>query len=250
MENPLDLSGQTILVTGASSGIGRGTAVLLSGLGARVVLNGRSVSRLEATAAQIHSDCCRVAPFDLAQVSDISGWLGSLVNDVGPFSALVHCAGIAPILPVRHLTLEHLQELMNVNFYAAAILTKEFSRKRMHQPNSSIVLVASAASACGAAGRAGYGASKGALVAFARSAAIELAPHGIRVNCVSPGFVDTEMHESIYTSEELEQLVAATEPLGLGSAQDVAHAIAFLVAQTGRWITGSVLSVDGGYTAQ
>jgi NAD(P)-dependent dehydrogenase (short-subunit alcohol dehydrogenase family) len=250
MENPLDLSGQTIVVTGASSGIGRATAVLLSGLGARVVLNGRNVSRLEMTAAQIHTDCSRIAPFDLAQLREIPGWLEGLVNDVGPLSALVHSAGTAPIVPVRHLTPEHLHELMDVNFHAAAILTKEFSRKRMHQPNSSIVLVASAAASCGAAGRAAYSASKGALVAFARSAAIELAPQKIRVNCVSPAFVDTEMHDGVYTKEELERLVAATEPLGLGSARDVANAIAFLVAQTGRWITGSVLAVDGGYTAQ
>ncbi|MBV9504795.1 MAG: SDR family oxidoreductase [Acidobacteriia bacterium] len=253
MANPLDLSGQTILVTGASSGIGRSTAVLLSELGARVVLSGRNAERLEQTAAGITNNGHHIAGFDLSRLEEIPAWLGGLVKEVGPLSAFVHCAGLISMLPVRYLELKHLHEVMTVNFCAAALLTKEFSRKQIRRPKSSIVFVASAAGLVAAPGRAVYSASKGALIAFARSAAVELAPQGIRVNCVAPGLVQTEAHEgsgSMLTAEQIEALVNTTQPLGWGTPLDVAHAIAFLLADTGRWITGSVLCVDGGYIAQ
>jgi len=253
MENPLDLSGKTILVTGASSGIGRSTAVLLSGLGGRIVLNGRNIDGLNQTAAEMQGNCHRIAALDLAKLNEIPQWFSGLTQELGPFSALVHCAGAGSMLPVRLLSVEHLQEIMNVNFYSAAVLTKEFARKRNHQENSSIVFAASVAGMLGTPARSAYSASKGALIAFARSAAIELAKSGMRVNCVAPSYVQTDMYErtkASLTPEQLEALVDATQPLGLGTALDVANAIAFLVADTGRWITGSVLAVDGGYAAQ
>jgi 3-oxoacyl-[acyl-carrier protein] reductase len=140
-----------------------------------------------------------------------------------------------------------------VNFYAAALLTREFARKRAHREGGSIVLVASVAGVLGAAARTAYSASKGALIAFAKSAAVELAPAAIRVNCVAPSYVATDMYEksmAYLTQEQLRALIDSTQPLGLGTPADVAGAIAFLVADTGRWITGSVLAVDGGYAAQ
>jgi len=116
-----------------------------------------------------------------------------------------------------------------------------------------VVLVASVAGLLGVAARSAYSGSKGALIAFARSAAVELAPAGVRINCVAPGYVKTEMHDSAMrelSPEKMEALVRATQPLGLGKPLDVAHAIAFLLSGASRWITGSVLAVDGGYTAQ
>jgi NAD(P)-dependent dehydrogenase (short-subunit alcohol dehydrogenase family) len=252
MENPFDLSGQTILVTGASSGIGRATAVELSRLGARVVLTGRNVNGLEQTAAEMCGEGHRVSPFDLSKLEQIPGWFGELVQELGPFSGMVHSAGIAPMLPIRLLTLERLQEVMNVNFYAAALLTREFARKRAYQPPASIVYVASITGKLGNPTLSAYGASKGALIAFTKSAAIELAKSGIRVNCVAPSYVETDMFErtkSSLTPEQLATLVDSRQPLGLGNPVDVARSIAFLLADTGRWITGSALAVDGGYSA-
>ncbi len=253
MINPLELSGKTILVTGASAGIGRSTAVLLGGLGARVVLAGRDAQRLEETARLMEGNHHRIAPFDLTQLDRIPQWLAGLAEEMGPFSGLAHCAGIASLVPLRVLGIDHLDEVMRTNFYSAVVLTKEFARKRIHQPDSSIVYVASVAGMLAAPARSAYSASKGALIAFAKSVAIELAKSGIRVNCVAPSYVQTEMYEksaSGLTPEQLTALVNATQPLGLGTPLDVAHAIAYLIAGTGRWITGSVLSVDGGYAAQ
>jgi NAD(P)-dependent dehydrogenase (short-subunit alcohol dehydrogenase family) len=253
MPHPLDLTGKTILVTGASSGIGRATAILLGALGARVILSGRQIDGLEKTAAQMEGGCHQIAPFDLVNFTEIGGWVEGLVGEFGRLHGLVHSAGVAPVTPLRRLSLESLQELMGVNFYAAALLTKQFASKRVHQENSSLVFISSVAGYLGAAGRSAYSATKGALIAFARSAALELAPNGVRVNCIAPSYVATEMYNkalAAFTPEQIEAEVKARQPLGLGNPLDVANAAAFLLADTGRWITGSVLPVDGGYSSQ
>jgi NAD(P)-dependent dehydrogenase (short-subunit alcohol dehydrogenase family) len=249
----MQLSGRTVLVTGASAGIGRCTAVLLSQLGASVVLLARSQPRLEQTAALLEGSGHRVVAFDLAGLDAISRCLGDLVEQTGPLDGLVHCAGMGSLMPLRALTMEHLDAVMRVNFHAAVALTTTFCRKSMRQARASVVLVASVAGLLGVPVRSAYSASKGALIAFARSAALEMAKTGLRINCVAPAFVKTEMYEgslSALTPEQLEKLIETTQPLGLGDPIDVANAIAFLLADTGRWITGSVLAVDGGYTAQ
>jgi 3-oxoacyl-[acyl-carrier protein] reductase len=253
MKNPLSLSGKSIMVTGASAGIGRGAAVLLSELGARVTLVGRNQTRLEDTLGQLSGEGHRVAAFDFQATDAIADWFASLVAEQGPFDGLVHSAGIGSMLPLRALTTSHIDDVMRINVIAAIALTKAFSRKRAYQPVASIVLVASVAGLAGVPVRTAYSASKGALIAFARSAAMELARSGIRVNCVAPAYVQTEMFEEAFktmTPEQMQKLIEATQPLGVGTPLDVAHAIAFLLADTGRWITGSVLAVDGGYTAQ
>jgi NAD(P)-dependent dehydrogenase (short-subunit alcohol dehydrogenase family) len=253
MTNPLGLNDRTIMVTGASAGIGRSTAVLLSELGARVVLVGRNVERLNETAKMMSGSGHRIAPLDLTNLDAIPQWLSGLAEEMGPFHGLAHCAGSTSLVPLRVLGIGHLDEMMRINFYSAVVLTKEFARKRIHQPDCSIVLMASVAGLLGVAARSAYSASKGALIAFAKSAAMELAKSGVRVNCVAPSYVDTEIYENTkggLTPDRLAALVENTQPLGLGTPRDVAHAIAFLIAGTGRWITGSVMAVDGGYAAQ
>jgi NAD(P)-dependent dehydrogenase (short-subunit alcohol dehydrogenase family) len=253
MNNPLDLSGKTVLVTGASAGIGRSTAVLLSRLGARIVLSARDANRLEQTAREMDGSGHHIATLDLANPNEIAGWIAELVQAAGPLYGLAYCAGMGPLRPLRLLPLERIEEVMRVNFYSAALLTKEFARKHMHQAGGSVVFVASVAGMLGTPGRTAYSASKGALIAFAKSAAVELAKEGIRVNCVAPSYVRTDMYEKtgdFMTPEQLQDCVESTQPLGLGTPLDVANAIAFLLADTGKWITGSVLAVDGGYSAQ
>jgi NAD(P)-dependent dehydrogenase (short-subunit alcohol dehydrogenase family) len=253
MNNPLDLSGKTVLVTGASAGIGRSTAVLLSRLGARIVLSARNADRLEQTAGEMDGSGHYIAALDLANPNEISGWMAGVIEAVGPLSGLAFCAGVAPIMPIRFLSLKQFEEVMRVNFYSAAMLLKEFARKRVHQEAASVVFVASVAGMRGKAARSAYGASKGALIAFAKSAAVELAKEGIRVNCVAPSYVRTDMYEKagdFLTPQQLQACVEGRQPLGLGAPLDVAQAIAFLLADSGKWITGSVLAVDGGFLAQ
>jgi NAD(P)-dependent dehydrogenase (short-subunit alcohol dehydrogenase family) len=246
------MEAKTVLVTGASSGIGRSTAILLSQLGAKVVLVARNQDRLQETLRAMAGTGHHQAPFDLERVEEILPWLNHLVETTGPLDGLVCAAGISSLQPLRTMDIAHFDKVMKINCHSPVALTAAFCRKRMHQPEASVVLVASVAGLVGLPASAAYSASKGALIAFTRSAAVELAPTKVRVNCVAPGFVKTPMFDAAMqdlSPEKLEALVRATQPLGLGTPLDVAHAIAFLLAGTGRWITGSVLAVDGGYTA-
>lgn len=249
MKGPLDLSGRRVLVTGASSGIGRETAVLLAELGAAVVLAGRDRTRLEQTAAALSGGGHAIEAFDLSDTEAIPARLKDVSQRLGPLSGLVHCGGMHQVQPLRVARGADFLALMTVNVLSAAMLAKGYRQKGV-AAGGSIVLLSSVMSVVGQPGVSAYSASKGALVALSRSLALELAAEGIRVNCVSPGFVETEMGERLRRQMTPEQFAAlqGMHPLGLGRPRDVAHAVAFLLADTARWITGSNLIVDGGYT--
>lgn len=251
MINPLDLTGQTILVTGASSGIGRETARLISQLGARVVLVARNEERLAETLRSLDGGGHMVEPFDISSADEIPRWLKRISTSSGPLHGLVHSAGIHKLRPLRVLTAKTVEDTMRVNVGAALGLAKGFCQKGVCAPSGSIVFLSSVTALAGQAGNAAYAASKGAVVALTRALAVELAGDRIRVNCVAPGVVTTEMGQGLLEMLTPEQRGAleAMHLLGFGSARDVSYAIAFLLAGTARWITGTVLVADGGYTA-
>lgn len=250
--NPMDLSGCTILVTGASSGIGRETAILTSRLGARLLLVARNQERLTRTLEQLEGTGHHMQVIDLAQTGQLLGWLKEMAREIGPLHGLVHSAGVHSTRAIRFLTEEALSEVMTVNVGAAVALVRAFRQKGVWATNSSVVLISSVMGLVGQPGVAAYCASKGAIVALTKSLALELASDGIRVNCVAPGQVKTEMTDRQWEGLSTDQkaVIAAMHPLGIGTALDVANAIAFLLADTSRWITGSTLVVDGGYTAR
>ena len=252
MLNPMSLSDRTILVTGASSGLGRETSILLSRLGAKVVLVGRNMDQLQGTVAKLEGARCRVQTFDLNQLGEINDWLKRVGTEEGGLSGLVHCAGVQMTRPLRVTTLDNIDQVLRVNFLAATQLAKSFRQRGVCKKPASIVFVSSIMGQIGLPALSIYSASKGALDGFCRSLALEYAAEEIRVNCVSPGHVRTEMTESVekqMPAEHYETLRAA-HPLGFGEPIDVANSIAFLLADTGRWITGTTLVVDGGYTAR
>ncbi len=252
MINPLDMSGKTVLVTGASSGLGRDTAILLSALGARVVLLARDQRRLELTRASLDGGNHPVVPFDLAQGDGIPGLLLKCAEETGPLHGLVHCAGVAPVCPLRAVNVAHIQNVMQVNVVSAIMLAKGFRQKGVCARDSSIVFMSSVMGLVGEKARAAYCASKGGIESLTKALALELAPEHIRVNCVAPALVKTEMHGALaeqLTGGQLSLLEAKT-PLGLGQPRDVSHAVAFLLSDASRWITGSSIVVDGGYCAQ
>ncbi len=251
MENPMDMTGRTVLVTGASSGIGRETAILLSQLGASVVLVGRDAGRLAETQSLMLGQNHRLEAFDLNEVEAIPQWMKRLSATTGPLHGLVHSAGVVLQRGLRFLTDRDLQEVMRINVHAAVALAKGFRQKGVCGTPGSVVLLTSTIGLIGLPGLSAYAASKGALISMSKSLAVELAPENIRVNCVAPSLVRTEMvtnSQKQMTPEQFASLEAAY-PLGLGEPRDVANAIAFLLADTGRWITGTTLVVDGGITA-
>lgn len=252
MLNPLDMSGRVVLVTGASSGIGRDTALLLSQLGARLVLVGRDSGRLTEAFSELAGEGHRIESFDLRAAEQIPLWIKDIVSNVGPLSGAVHCAGAHSHRPLRILDVERFEEVQRLNATASMMLAKGFRQKGCCADSGSIVLLSSVVALVGQPGIAAYAASKAAVVGLTRCLALELAQEHIRVNCVAPAMVKTEMSEHLFKSLTPEQVTSIEQahPLGIGRPRDVAHAIAFLLSDAARWITGSVLIVDGGYTAR
>src|SRR3990172_11174803 len=173
MINPLALADGGVLVTGASAGIGRATAMLLSQLGARVVLVARNPDRLAETLGLLEGAGHRIEPFDLRRTDDLPGWLKKLAGEFGPLRGLVHCAGIQLIRPLRLVTSAEVEELLKINLTAAVMLAKGFRQREVHEPGGSIVFVSSIMGSVGAPGRSAYCASKGALHSLAKSLALE-----------------------------------------------------------------------------
>jgi NAD(P)-dependent dehydrogenase (short-subunit alcohol dehydrogenase family) len=250
--NPLSLESRRVLVTGAASGIGRATCRLLSRLNARVVAVDVDEPGLESLDQDLTGEGHARFGFDLADVERIPAWMAELALAGGPLSGVVHAAGLPCVQPLRLLTPTLYRKVLLVNTEAALALARGFQKKAVGDPRGgSIVFISSVMASAGASGAAAYSLSKAALHGLARSLAIELAPGKIRVNCVAPGFVQTPMFDRMSSPWDTQQRarVEADHPLGLGTPVDVANSIAFLLADTGRWITGSVLTVDGGYTA-
>lgn len=241
--NPFSLEGKRILITGASSGIGRQIAISCAAMGATCVISGRDSERLAATFAEIG---------DGAHVSTVADLLVSeqriaLVDNAGLVDGVIHCAGTASLSPMRLATEKHLRELMLVNYEAPTLLTQRLLAKKSIAKGGSILFIASIAAHVGFVANGAYSASKGALVSMSRCLALEVAKQGIRVNCISPSFVESPMLDSMGLRESIEQK-AATHPLGIGSAKDVAAAAIFLTADSSHWITGQALIMDGGHS--
>jgi len=249
MINPMDISGRIIMVTGASSGLGREISILLSQLGSHVILVGRNEEQLNKTLSLMEGDKHYIKSFDLKEVDEITKWMKAIAYETGSLSGLVHSAGISATLPLRGTSTKKLEDIMRINFTAAVNLTKAIRLKGVRAKSVSIVYISSVAGLGGEPGLTAYSASKGALLSFCRSAAVELANEGIRINSVTPGYVMTEMGKKTKSTLSFEHFKAleAKHPLGFGTPRDVANAVAFLLADTARWITGTTMVVDGGY---
>lgn len=249
--NPMELTDRRIIITGASSGIGRACAVLASQLGASCVLVARSEEKLRETLGCLAPGDHDVISCDLSRLEAVAP-LFDQIGRKGKVSGLVHSAGVRSAAPIAYQSIEDMQTAMTVNYFSFLELMKFLSKKRYCE-GGSVVAVSSVAAAAGWRGVSLYSGTKGALSASVRALAMELVSKGIRVNAVQPGSIKTPLFDTVEgeLSADYQQLeLMKMQPLGLGDPMDVAHAVCFLLSNAARFITGTNLVVDGGYLAQ
>lgn len=245
MDNPFSLTGKTILVTGASSGIGRQTCISIASMGGTVVASARNEERLNATLSMLPGDSHKIIKADLTDTNDIE----KVSGNIDMINGVVHCAGMVKLIPLKFYTKDSLRNFNEINYEAPILLTSALQKKRKIAESSSIIFISSIMSEIGVIGNGLYSGSKGALVAITRVLALELAAKKIRVNCISPALVKTPLIDDLTFQREIEANIQK-HPLGVGMPADVANCCVFLLADASRWITGTNLIIDGGYTAQ
>lgn len=243
------LVGGTYLVTGASSGIGRAAAELIARLGGVVIASGRDQTRLDAAVAGLEGTGHSAAPMVLADADSTADWIKELVTTHGPLAGIFHCAGMELVRPVRMIKQAQLDELFGGTLYASFGVARAASQKNTLRDGGSVVFMSSVAGSRGQMGLTAYSAAKAAVDGLVRSLACELAPRRIRVNAVVAGAVKTAMHDRLTASSGADASAAyeGSHLLGFGEPDDVANAVAFLLSDASRWITGTSLAVDGGY---
>ena len=247
------LSNKTILITGASSGIGRSCAVQCSKMGASLLLMGRNVDELNRTVSELQPGTkVEMIVADFSKMVDLELVIAEKILTIGKIAGFIHCAGVEKTLPLKKQTSEVFQSIFDINVFAGFELAKIISLKKYKAEKASFVFIASVAGMVGESGKTIYSASKGAVISGARSMSMELARSDIRVNSISPAMVKTPILEKMFDGigEDATQNIIKKHPLGIGEPEDVANACVFLLSDAAKWITGTNLVVDGGYTAQ
>jgi NAD(P)-dependent dehydrogenase (short-subunit alcohol dehydrogenase family) len=253
-ETPFSLRGKTIVVTGASSGLGRECAISCSKMGATVALLGRDQTRLLDTFNSLEEPQRHIYySIDLIAYDKIGEFITRLVNEKGRINGLINCAGISTTLPLNAIKPQKMEDFFRTNVIASIQLSKQVVKSsNFSNEGGSIIFMSSVMGIVGESGKTLYSSTKGALISAVKSLALELAQRKIRVNAVSPGVVETPMSQkAVYSrNEETLKKIHALHPLGLGQPADVANACIFLLSEASRWITGINLIVDGGYVAR
>lgn len=244
--NPFSLEGKTILVTGASSGIGQATAIACSKMGADIIAVGRNEERLDATISELEGANNLRCLVDLAEKEGVE----KLVDEIPCINGCVLCAGIGMTKPFQFSTREDYDRVFNVNYYATIELLRLLIKRKKMLKGGSVVIVSSIGGVRSFnPGNGIYGASKAALNSTMKFCAIELAPKKIRVNSVNPGMVHTKLIDPNTISED--QLKQDMEKYPLkryGEPSDIANGIIYLLSEASSWVTGHSLVIDGGYT--
>jgi 3-oxoacyl-[acyl-carrier protein] reductase len=251
MQNYLDLTGKTALITGASSGIGAATAVVFADLGARVAIgyhsNGDGAVQVQRQIDEIGGTAIAIRA-DVRKGSEIQSLVNNATAQLGPIDILVNNAGSL----LRRMTLAELDEpqwneIFNLNLTSAALCSKAVASSMIERKSGAIINVVSIAGRTGGGPGAGpYSAAKGGLITYTKSLAKELAPSGVRVNAIAPGVIDTPFHEVFSTPEMMRNFVAAV-PLGrIGTAMECAKVIAFLASDAASYVVGETIEINGG----
>lgn len=249
----VNLSKKDLIITGASSGIGRACAVLFSRLGARVALVARNLDRLRETMNMIRGEGHRFDSCDIRDPDQIRDVTKSITNDFGRIDGAVLAAGISIIRPFKSMSEAIYSDLLRTNTYAIPEFIKHLVKKNnIPDSGASYIVISSVMGSVGAPGKIAYCVSKHAVNALVRSMALEMAPLRVRVNSISPGVVLTPMARPWLSKlpESSLKALKSQHPLGFSEPEDIAALSAFLLSDKASWITGSDIPVDGGYTAQ
>jgi NAD(P)-dependent dehydrogenase (short-subunit alcohol dehydrogenase family) len=245
--NPFSLKGKTIFITGASSGIGRATALECSRMGAALIINGRNEERLRATFDSLEGNGHRMLPGDLS----VPECMSAVSDSLPELDGVVYCAGITGHNLLPFIKEKDVKRMFDINYYAPLWLSRSITKKKKIKKGGSIVFISSTSGIISSyAGGSIYASTKGAVNGLVKSMAIELAPRLIRVNSAMPSMVETSLAEGMNLDEEQFEEDKRRYPLKrYGKPEEVAYAVVFLLSDASKWITGTNLLIDGGRSA-
>jgi NAD(P)-dependent dehydrogenase (short-subunit alcohol dehydrogenase family) len=235
-----DIKNKVILITGASSGIGKELAIQCSKLGAKVIITGRNEERLKET---ISNSTNIEASYVVDLLSEDN--IVNLVQQFPQLDGVIFCAGVVEYSAIKSINYKRINNIMSINFDSQVLLTQQLIKNKKLNHSSSLIYISSIASKIGVIGTAMYASSKSALNAFVRVAASELSSQNIRVNSICPGIILTPMGEN---AQSMNNNIEKDYPLGLGTTKDIIGPCVFLLSEAGRWITGTEMILDGGLT--
>ncbi|MCK5848522.1 MAG: SDR family oxidoreductase, partial [Caldisericia bacterium] len=227
-QNPFSLNGKNIIITGASSGIGKQCAITCSEQGANIALIARNEERLENTYDQLQPGNHISFAQDITEFDMLESLIKEIVEKIGKISGFVHCAGVELTLPLRNMKPELYKKIFDVNVVSGFELAKYITKRKNIADKASLVFISSVMGVISQPGLIGYSASKGALISGVKTLALELSKKQTRTNCISPGYVNTPLLNSL--SEERKNILESMHPLGLGEPTDIANAVVFLLS--------------------
>jgi len=246
MQNPFSLEGKTILITGASSGIGKAVAQECAAAGATCIIAARNEERLLATLSTLDGEDHQYMLADLSNTKSIE----AIVEQLPKLDGVVSCAGIVETKMLKFTEEEDLLRLFNTNAFSSIRLIRTLVQQKKLKKEASIVIISSISGVkCGYLGGSIYGATKGALEGFTKATALELAPQKIRVNTITPGMVETSLLKDSEIDSELLEADKQKYPLKrYGNPEEVGYSAVYLLSDATKWMTGTSLLIDGGYT--
>lgn len=244
--NPFNLLGKKILVTGASSGIGKSVAIECSKMGADLTITGRCAERTNETFGELRGNNNKVIITDINE----KGGISKIVDSIESIDGIVHCAGITKYLPFEFATGPDMEAVMRTNFFSPYELTRCLVEKNKVGKSGSVVFISSISGVlCSARASSIYSSSKGALNGAIKGIALDLAGKGIRVNSINPGVIETSIFsDGILTEEQLENDMKKYPLKRFGKPEEVAYAVIYLLSDASSWVTGSNMIIDGGFT--
>lgn len=252
MFNPFSLKNKIVLITGASSGIGKQCAISCSKMGARIILVARNEDRLKSVMAELEGDNHLYFSIDITEYDKIADIVKKAVEKVGKIDGFIHSAGIEITKPLKVMKSYDYERLFSINVIAGFEFAKIITKRKNSNEGASLVFIASIMGVVANSALVGYCSSKGALISGIRALALEYASKKIRYNCVSPGYIETAMMVNVGKNLEENELVNIKRefPLGLGKPEGVANACVYLLSEASNWVTGTNLIIDGGYSAR